>query len=699
MTALTQSIFKVSRKKLPVIKQDQFSECGHACVTMISNYHGHKIDLLSLRDIEAPSINGSSMLDLVRLFERLDFTTRAIRVELDELNHVQCPAVLHWNLNHFVVLKSVHRKYVVIHDPAAGERKVLFNELSNSFTGIILEVKKKEQFSVIQAQSKLVLFDLFKNIKGLKNSLTILLFLSLAIELFILINPLFIQYVTDGIVSSNSINNLYVVVTGFLILTICHTFIEYMRSHFIVYLTNRMAEYFSSGVMHHLLKIPYSYFERRHKGDILSRFQAINEIQSKITTDSINTLLDGFVMILALVIMLIYSVKLTLIVLFALSIYIGIRIAAYQHHKKQTEISIGEHAQVNSKFLEIIQSIMSIKLYLKEKSMFQGWQNHFIKAMNADIKISRVNILYNIANMVVFNVEHIMVIAMGALLVMHNQFSIGMLMAFLAYRQSLVNKSSSFIQKIFDYKLISVQLDRVADILLQPVEIKDNVKCINKEIKGDIKVNNLSYRYAENQNWILKDVSFHIKKGEKIAITGPSGIGKTTLLKIMLGLVSPSEGEVFIDDISLSTLGMSKYRNICASVMQDDTLVSGSILDNITFMDTNINIDTVYEVTKMAQIHDDILRMPMGYETLIGDLGSSLSGGQKQRVLIARALYKNPKILFLDEATSHLDNETEIKINNVLKKLNITQIIIAHREESIKMADRVVNLILCIEKN
>ncbi|CAM4499655.1 MAG: Toxin RTX-I translocation ATP-binding protein [Legionella sp.] len=692
MTATAKNILNSIKKRLPVVKQEQFTECGHACVAMISNFHGHNIDLFSLRDIQAPSINGSSMMDLVRLFEKLDFTTRAIRVEVNELKLVQCPAVLHWNLNHFVVLKSVHNKYIVIHDPSVGERKVSLKEVSSSFTGIVLEVNKNEFFSPIQAQNKLSLIDLFKNIKGLKHSLVILLLLSLAIEVFMLINPLFIQYVTDGVTSSNNINNLYVIVVGFLILTFCHTFIEYMRSHFVVYLTNRMSEYFSAGIMHHLLKVPYSYFERRHKGDILSRFHSINEIQSKITTDSINTLLDGFVIILALVIMLIYSITLTLFVLFALTIYIGLRILAYRHHKKQTELSINEHAQVNSKFLEIIQSIMSIKLYCKEKSMFQGWQNHFIKAMNADIKISRVNILYNVGNIFVFNIEHILVIAIGAVLVMKNQFSIGMLMAFLAYRQSLVNKSSSFIQKIFDYKLISVQLNRVADILLQQTEYDDKSKELIKNISGDIKASHLSYRYAENQNWILKDISFHIKQGEKVAITGPSGVGKTTLLKILLGLLPFSSGEIFIDDLALSSIGLSHYRNICATVMQDDTLISGSIIDNITFMDTNIDMDRVHEVSKMAQIHEDILNMPMKYETLIGDLGSTLSGGQKQRVLIARALYKNPKILFLDEATSHLDIETEIKINDVLKSIDITQIIIAHREESIKMADRIIQI-------
>ncbi|MFA5959964.1 MAG: peptidase domain-containing ABC transporter [Tatlockia sp.] len=686
---IAASILNPVSKKLPMIKQAQFSECGHACVAMISNFHGHKIDLFSLRAIDSPSMNGVSMLDLIRLLEKLHFTTRAIRVDCDALKQVHCPAILHWNMNHFVVLKSVQRNAIVIHDPAVGERRVSLSETSTSFTGIVLEVTKATPFSIIQAKNKLRWLDLLKDIQGLKNSLIGLFILSFAIELFTLINPLFIQYVTDNITNSNNLTNLVVIGAGFLFLTLCHTFVEYMRSHFVVYLTNRVGEYFSSGVMRHLLKIPYAYFESRHKGDILSRFHSINEIQSKITTDSINALLDGLVIVLALIIMLAYSIKLTLIVVSALLLYITLRVLAYCDHKKQMELSITEHAEVNSKFLEIIQSIMSIKLYSKEKVMFQGWQNHFIKAMNADIHIARATILYNTTSLFLFNIEHILVIAFGALLVMNNQFSVGMLMAFLGFRQSLVSKSSSFIQKLFDYKLIAVQLDRVADILMQPNE-EQTEKELKIDVKGDLKVVNLNYKYGKNPNWLLKGINFHIRPAEKVAITGPSGVGKTTLLKILLGLIPPSEGEILMDDLPLATIGHENYRSVCASVMQDDSLISGSLLDNISFMDTRVDIEKVYESAKIAHIHEDILKMPMGYETRIGDMGSTLSGGQKQRVLIARALYKNPKILFLDEATSHLDIETEIKINHALKKLNITQVMIAHREESINNADRVI---------
>jgi ATP-binding cassette subfamily B protein RaxB len=444
--------------------------------------------------------------------------------------------------------------------------------------------------------------------------------------------------------------------------------------------------------MNHLLRIPFEYFERRHKGDILSRFHSIHEIQSKVTTDSINTLLDGLVIILAVMIMSFYSIQLTALVLLALILFLILRIGSYRHHKNQTEISVSEQANVSSKFLEILHSIMPIKLYAKESLMYRDWKNYFIKAMNADIRIARANILYSTANIFLFNMEHILVVTIGAILVIHNQFSIGMLVAFLAYRQTLVNKSYSFIHKLFDYKLVSVQLARLSDILLQPIEVEERINVIDKEIQGAIKVQNLNYHYSGSKNLILNNIDFYINQGEKVAVTGASGIGKTTLLKLMLGLLTPTHGTILIDNVFLETWGISKYRNACASVMQEDSLISGSILDNITFMDTKISMDRVYEVAKMAEIHEDILNMPMNYETLIGDMGSVLSGGQKQRILIARALYKNPKILFLDEATSHLDIETEIKINNALKKLNITQVIIAHREESIKMADRIIEL-------
>jgi ATP-binding cassette subfamily B protein RaxB len=682
----------MSKRTLPVITQVEFSECGHACVAMLANYYGHDIDLLALRHRKQPSLTGSSLSDIIELLEQLKLHARAFRIAINELQKVQCPAILHWNANHFVLLKHINRKFAIIHDPQSGKRRITLEELAHCFTGIVVEVEQAPDFSCLKEKTKLSFSDLFHGVHGLKKSLFLLLLLSLVIEIFVLLNPLFLQYITDNVANTHSFNNLYVIAGGFILLTFCHTTIEFMRSHFVVFMKNHLSEYFSSSIMNHLLSVPFNYFECRHKGDILSRFHSIHDIQTAVTTESINALLDGLVILLSVFIMFFYNLQLTFFVLLSLVLYLGIRMLCYRHHKNQTQKSISEQAALSSKFLEILHNILPIKLYGKEKTMYRVWKNSLIQVMNAEVQIARVQIMYTTSTLFLFNIEHIMVAVLGSVLVLHNQFSAGMFIAFLAYRQTLVTKSTSFIQKFFDYKLISVQLERISDLLLQPSEKVEGRITIQKNIRGSIKARNLGFQYPGSSNWVLRNLTFDIQQGEKIAITGPSGIGKTTLLKIMLGLIKPTEGEIWVDDVSLNLLGLQQYRAICACVLQDNGLISGTILDNIVFLDTRIDLDKVYEVAEMAQIHQDVLKMKMNYETLIGEMGAALSGGQKQRILIARALYRNPKILFLDEATSHLDLDAEVKINQALRTLNITQIIIAHREESIKMADRVITL-------
>ena len=586
---------------LPVIRQVQLSECGHVCIAMVSAYHGHHIDLQSLRAIQEPTINGSTLLHVMQILEQLKFQTRAIRVDVKALEQVQCPAILHWNMNHFVVLKSMHSNHAIIHDPSLGKRKVSLNELSNAFTGIVLEVEKAPDFTPIQSAQKLRFLDILKGIEGLKSSLIVLLLLSFTIEVFALINPIFMQYITDNVLGSSSLNNLYVVASGFIFLICCHTGVEYLRSHFTIFLTNTISEYFSSGVMSHLLKLPFEYFERRHKGDILSRFHSINEIQSKITTDSINTLLDGIVILLVLAIMIIYSPGLTALILLSLGLYFTLRLLSFNHVKNHTEISIAEHAKQSSKFLEAIQSMIAIKLYSKESSVFREWKNVFIKGMNADMTIARANVFYQILTLFLFNIENILVITLGASLVIKNHYSLGMLLAFLAYRQIFLTKTTAFIQKIFEYRLVSIQMDRVSDILLHPVEAEDNNALIKQNITGDLKVEHVTYQYPGAQQPILANINLHIQKNEKVVITGPSGVGKTTLLKILLGLIQPTQGKILIDGVPIALLGIKKYRSICASVMQDDSLISGSILDNIAFMDAKIDLDKVYQEANFSR--------------------------------------------------------------------------------------------------
>ncbi|VEG90290.1 peptidase domain-containing ABC transporter [Legionella spiritensis] len=681
--------------KLPVILQDEIGECGHACVAMISNFWGHKLDLHALRKMNNPSQRGISLLVVKNLLETIGFSTRALKVSLEQIGQIKTPAILHWDMNHFVVLKKMKRDGVVIHDPATGIRYCSMDELSSSFTGIVLEVEKSEHFARIKDTSKLSLFSLVKTVVGINRYILLLILLSLSIEILGLLNPLFVQYVTDDVVGTSNSNNLYIIACAFIILVLIQAFTEYIRGNMVIYLSNNLTEQFSANVVRHLLTLPLQYFEKRHKGDIQSKFQAIDQIQKKISTDFVNAVLDGLMIVINLVVMIIYSRFLTLLVVMALFLYLAIRYLSYHSLKKQTESSITQHAKTASVFLETLQGIIPIKSFLKEKMRFNAWRNSNIHSLNADIKVSQIHLLYNIVNQLIFHIEPVLVICAGASLILKNEFSVGMLIAFLSYRLMLVNKAASFIQNLVDYQLISIQLSRLSDILLQEPEVLDNVSCYRQPTRtaGTLSLRNVTFKYNDNEKNILNNINLTINPGEKVVIVGPSGCGKSTLLKVMMGLLSISSGDIYLDNVSIRDIGILNYRNLTASVMQDDVLLTGSIRDNISFFDEgDVSMEVIHQAAKLASIHDVILKLPMGYDTMVGEMGSTLSGGQKQRVLLARALYKKPKLLFLDEATSHLDVDNEKRINQALKSLEITQISIAHRDESIRMADRIINL-------
>lgn len=692
MSVIMAKLIFNSATKLPVILQNEIAECGHACVAMISNFLGHDIDLFHIRKMHSPSVRGMTLVDIHNLFEQLGFLTRALRVSLEEMHLIKCPAILHWNMNHFVVLKEVKKNHVVIHDPAVGLIKCTRDEVSKSFTGIVLEIEKSNDFKVIKNKSRLTLYDLVKTIRGVNKCLSVLILLSLSIEVLSLFNPLFMQFVTDNVIAASDINNLYLIAAVFVVLIFIQAIAEYIRGHMVIYITNSLTEQFAANVVKHLLKLPLAFFEKRHKGDIQSKFYSIDHIQKKMSTEFINTVLNGLMIIINLSVMFIYSQLLTSIVVVALFFYGMIRNASYQFLKKETESSLHLHAETASVFLETLQGIAPIKSFLKEKMRFNRWRNGYIHSLNADIKISRMNVIYSLCNQLLFHVEHIIVVCAGASLVLSNQFSMGMLIAFLSYRMLLVGKASSFIEQLFDYKLISIQLERLSDILFYPPETMTSGFGKGERVKGALTWKNVCFHYHSEEKATLKNINLQVNAGEKIAIIGPSGCGKSTFLKVSMGLLPASSGDLLIDDMAIREFGLKNFRELTAAVMQEDTLLSGSILDNIAFFDEEIDLEYVHQVAKLAFIHHVICELPMGYETLVGDMGSTLSGGEKQRILLARALYKKPKILFLDEASSHLDALSEQQINASLKSLAITQIIIAHRKETIAMADRVINL-------
>jgi ATP-binding cassette subfamily B protein RaxB len=276
------------------------------------------------------------------------------------------------------------------------------------------------------------------------------------------------------------------------------------------------------------------------------------------------------------------------------------------------------------------------------------------------------------------------------MLVIENKMSIGMLTAFMSYSGTFSTRVFGLIDTFISVRMLGMHAERLGDIVLEPAEQDREIDTDLAHIVPSISLKGVSFRYGEGEPWIVKDVNLDIAAGSSVALTGPSGSGKSTLCKIILGLLPPTEGVVLVGGIAIDQIGMRSFRKLVGTVMQDDVLMAGSILENISFFDNEVDVEKVKAVARIAAVHDDIARMPLGYQTLVGDMGSSLSGGQKQRILMARALYKGPQILALDEATSHLDVRNERLVSDALANMKLTRILVAHRPETIRSTERVV---------
>ena len=684
-----------------MVLQTEIAECGVACIVMIANFYGRNTSLLSIRKYYDISLRGSNLHDLIELGRHLGLNCRGVKLNLLDIKRLETPCILHWDINHYVVLKKVYKNSVIIHDPSIGIRKYKLSEISKHFTGIALEVTQSISYKFKKEPCKIRLLDLWRGINGLKSSLFPIILITIALEIFSILTPLYIQFITDDILISQDFQLLYSMSAGFFLLIVLQGLSGYIRSWSIVRISNTLNLQLSSNLIRHLLNLPISFFERRHMGDIVSRFSSLSEIQNKISIDFVESIVDGIMAVVTLLIMFWYNKLLSTIVCSALIVYICTRIFLYSSIRIKTQESLVNSAKENSNFLESIRAIVPLKIFMKEALRENMWKNKYVDKLNALIHLSKLNLTYQLIKNFIFGFEYILIILIGAISIIEGEFSAGMLIAYIAYRQQFITKSHNLVDKVFDYKMISLHLDRVADILLTPEEKKKSYdkKISTFVIKGDIEVKNLSFKYSKNDDFIFKDISFKIDSGTSAVFVGPSGCGKTSMLKVLMGLTGYYEGAILIDGRTIASLGCSTYRSQISGVMQDDMLLSGSISENISFFDHNPDFKRIQYCASLAAIHDEILGMTMGYETLVGDMGSSLSGGQKQRILLARSIYSRPKILFLDESSSHLDKYNERIINNNLNKLNITRVIVAHRHETIKMADKIIKFDMNFNKN
>ncbi|WP_058970096.1 peptidase domain-containing ABC transporter [Type-D symbiont of Plautia stali] len=681
------------RRRVPLIHQTESSECGLACLAMICGHYGKNVDMATLRREFNLSARGAALTALTGMATQLGLTTRPLTLDLNELKALRLPCMLHWEFNHYVVLVEAGRDSVLIHDPAQGRREVSMNEVSKFFTGIALEVWPDSTFTTGESANRFSFRTLAGSVHGLRKTLGKILCLSLVIETISLVVPVGTQLVMDHAIPAQDLGLLTLICCGLIFFILLRMLFSLFRGWTSLIMSASINVQWQSGLVSHLMYLPLGYFERRKLGDIQSRFGSLDELRSTFTTSIVGAIIDSMMVLGVLCMMILYGGWLTWVVIAFTGMYVLIRLLTYTYYRQLTEESLIKNARAGSYFMETLYGISTIKIQGMAELRIVRWLNLKVDAINTSIRVTKLDMLLGGVSGLVAAFDQVIILWLGASLVIANQMTIGMFVAFGAFRGQFTDRVGSLISFLLQMRMMSLHNERVADIALHPREPrKADLVAFPTAEPASLSVKSLTYSFDTHTQPVFHNLSMSIAAGESVAITGPSGSGKTTLIKVLCGLFLPDDGTVEINGVDILQLGINNYQKYIACVMQDDRLFSGSIRENICSFSENADEDWMLECARTSYLHEFIMQLPMRYETMIGELGEGLSGGQKQRLFIARALYKRPKILFMDEATSALDAESENQVNQAIKKLRITRIIIAHRESTILSAERVVTL-------
>ena len=682
------------RRSTRLIQQSEAAECGLACLAMVAGFHGLDTDLAALRRQFSLSLKGATLKALIQMAEQIGFNARPLRGEIADLSDLPLPAILHWNLSHFVVLTRVSqgvrgRRYH-IHDPARGARAMHEGEFSRHFTGVALELAPSERFRPRVERSQLRIGQLWSKMTGLWSSLRNVLLLSVVLQVVALATPFYLQLAVDTAFPSFDTDLLLMLALGFGGLMLINMLTSWLRSLILVALGSALSYQVIVNLYRHLLRLPLPWFEKRHVGDIISRFGSTQPIAQLLSEGLVAAIIDGAMAFITLALMFLYSPLLGSIALVAWMLFAGLRIGFIQALRMRNVDAITTAAKENSSFIESVRGVAAIKAFGQEGNRQRTWQHLKADAVNAQIKLGRLTAGFDAGGQFILALERILFVYLAISLAMGGAFTIGMIFAFQAYKQQFLDAATRLVEQGINYKLLDVHLARIADIALAAPEAGGEARSQNAQpIRGEIELRNVGFRYGVSDPEVLRAANFKVEPGEMVALIGPSGGGKTTLLKIMMGLFEPSYGQVLVDGRPLASFGPAWRREI-GSVTQDDQLFAGTLAENIAFFDPEIDMARVVAVARLASIHDEIEAMPMRYDSLVGDMGSALSGGQKQRVLLARALYPDPAVIFIDEGTAHLDPASEALVMAAIKSLPMTRILSAHRPLPMEVADKVL---------
>ena len=670
-------------------------ECGAACLAMILGYFGRKTRLEECRSKCDAGRDGVSAKTIVIAARAFGLQAKAFSLEAKNLGPPLAPCILHWNNNHFVILEHWSLNGARIVDPGWGRRQLSLAEFAASFSGVALQFSPSPGFNTHSERRPNLLAGYLRSFlgqPGMRSVLLQVLLASLFLQVFALALPLFTRLLVDRVLPFKAKGELNILGVAALFVSLMSASIAHFRTVLLIRLERRLDSRLMLQFFQHLLSLPFRFFQQRSCGDLLMRLASNTTIRDVLTSQTISTVLDGIFVLIFFVALLHVSIPFAFAALVIALLEAAILLAAAGRLQCLVYRDLNCQSASQSCLVESLVGVCTLKASGAERSALARWSDLLAKQLETSALRSLYTAKIDGAINFLKALSPLLLLWLSASLVWKGSVSLGTMLALNALAAAFLQPVASLVSSGQRLQLAGAHLERIADVMeAEPEQDSRNV-CAVPALSGRIELRHVTFCYDAHSPKVLDNVSLDIYPGQKIALVGRTGSGKSTLAKILLGLYSPTDGQVFYDGVSLQTIDLQAFRRRCGIVLQDSFLFDSSLRENISLHNRAISEQDLIWAAKTAEIHSDIVCMPMHYETRISEGGGSLSGGQRQRLAIARAVVNRPNVLLLDEATSQLDVITEALVDRNLDTLSCTRVIIAHRLSTIQNADLIVVL-------
>lgn len=672
-------------------------QTGLISFEIISKINGIDVDIRSIKRANGISEGEISKEELLRIAKNSGFKAKIKNLPLEQCKKYPFPAIFLMKDGSFSVIlkvnydaKNVLQNILVFIPEDKAPKEIKLEEFSEISTGEIIFLSHKLIDSKIKFGFKWFYMEILKY----KQIIAEVMLGSFVIQLFGLITPLFTQVILDKVIVHRSMSTLDVLGIAFIAVALFEFFLNISRNYMFIHTANKIDAKLGSKLFKHLFALPFIYFESRKVGNIVARVRELDQIRDFITNKSVSVIIDLFFSTVFLIVMFVYSRVLTFIVLAIVALIAILYITVTPELRARLNDKFQMGAQSNSYLVESITGVQTVKSLSIEGTMQKKWEDYLGQYVRSGFNLSIMNISASSLSTLFQKAMTIAILWIGVILVIKNQLTIGQLIAFQMFANQFTAPVMRLVSLWNEFQQVLLGVDRLGDILNHPVEITSEKAITLPQIHGFVRAENLSFKYTTSGPMVLDKINFNIQPGQCVGIVGRSGSGKSTITKLIQRLYFPVEGTIYIDNIDVRQMNPIWLRNNVGVVLQENYLFSGTIRENIAMPKTDAPIELIIQAAQIAGAHQFITEMPEGYDTMVGERGSTLSGGQKQRIAIARALITNPRIIIFDEATSALDYESEkiIMQNMGIIKKGRTMFVIAHRLSTVKDCDLIIAL-------